>query len=192
MHDLTADIDVFSAWERFRQPLKAFVLSRVRDESLAHDLLHDVILKLYDYQQRGGRVANMRAFLYQTVRNRIADHFRAGSKQQTVEQGYQMLADDEGGDELHHAVATCLRATIERMAPAYREALTLTELEGWTQQQLAEHLNISLSGAKSRVQRGRRKLRALLEDCCRIEHDRYGTVIDMHPRSNCTATQYFC
>ncbi len=50
----------------------------------------------------------------------------------------------------------------------YREALTLTELEGLTQKEAAEMLGISLSGMKSRVQRGRQQLRQALEDCCHI------------------------
>ena len=41
----------------------------------------------------------------------------------------------------------------------YREALTLTELEGLSQKDAATMLGISVSGMKSRVQRGRRLLR---------------------------------
>jgi RNA polymerase sigma-70 factor, ECF subfamily len=46
-------------------------------------------------------------------------------------------------------------------------------------------LGISLSGAKSRVQRARKKLKELLLECCHFEFDRYGTVFDYHPK-NCT------
>jgi RNA polymerase sigma-70 factor, ECF subfamily len=65
----------------------------------------------------------------------------------------------------------------------YREALVLTEFDGLTQQELADRLNISLSGAKSRVQRGRRQLKQMLEECCTFEFDRRGKVIDCAPRA---------
>jgi len=41
---------------------------------------------------------------------------------------------------------------------------------------VAERLGVSLSGAKSRVQRGRERLRQGLLDCCAIEIGRRGIV----------------
>jgi RNA polymerase sigma-70 factor, ECF subfamily len=66
----------------------------------------------------------------------------------------------------------------------YRDALVLTEFDGLTQKELAERLGISLSGAKSRVQRGKEQLKRMLHDCCTFEFDRRGRVIDCEPRGN--------
>jgi RNA polymerase sigma-70 factor (ECF subfamily) len=41
---------------------------------------------------------------------------------------------------------------------------------------------ISLSGMKSRVQRGRQQLRRMFEDCCAIALDARGHVIECEPR----------
>lgn len=60
----------------------------------------------------------------------------------------------------------------------YRKAVRLADLEGMTQAQLADHLGLSLSGAKSRVQRGREQLKALLTECCKFEFDCRGQIID--------------
>ena len=79
-------------------------------------------------------------------------------------------------------------ARIASMVPVfgapYGEALVLTEFKGLTQKQLAERLGISLSGAKSRVQRGRDKLKEALLDCCQLEFDRRGQIIDCTPKDN--------
>ena len=48
------------------------------------------------------------------------------------------------------------------------------ELEGLTQQTAAKRMGLSLSGMKSRVQRGRARLKQMLDDCCLIELDRRG------------------
>ena len=72
---------------------------------------------------------------------------------------------------------------IDALPEPYREAIILTELEGLTQKELGERLGISLSGAKSRVQRGREQLKQALVDCCKFEFDRRGRVIDCEPRS---------
>ena len=67
---------------------------------------------------------------------------------------------------------------IEELPSIYKEAILLTEYEGLTQKQLAEKLNISLTGAKSRVQRAKKMLKNMLLQCCHFEYDKYGTVID--------------
>jgi len=45
-----------------------------------------------------------------------------------------------------------------------------------------DRLGISLSGAKSRVQRGRAQLKKMLDECCTFEFDRRGAVIGCEPR----------
>ena len=57
-------------------------------------------------------------------------------------------------------------------------AIELSELGGLTQKEAAERVGLSVPGMKARVQRGRRKLREALLDCCRVEVDRRGGVVD--------------
>jgi RNA polymerase sigma-70 factor (ECF subfamily) len=68
----------------------------------------------------------------------------------------------------------------------YREAVTLVELEGLTQNAAAKQLGLSVSGMKSRVQRGRRQLKRMLDECCLIRLDQRRSVMDYEvhdPRS---------
>jgi RNA polymerase sigma-70 factor (ECF subfamily) len=71
---------------------------------------------------------------------------------------------------------------IERLSEDYRQAVTLVDLEGLAQQEAAAQLGLSLSGMKSRVQRGRRQLRDMLEACCVIALDRRRGVADYDVR----------
>ncbi len=75
-------------------------------------------------------------------------------------------------------LAGCLRPMIDRLDTTYREALVLVELDRLTHRAAAERLGLSLSGMKSRVQRGRRRLKRLLRECCIIELDRRHRVVD--------------
>ncbi|HET7838366.1 MAG TPA: sigma factor-like helix-turn-helix DNA-binding protein, partial [Rectinemataceae bacterium] len=79
-------------------------------------------------------------------------------------------------------LAFSLRETVDELEEPYREALILTEYEGLSQAELAARAGISLSGAKSRVQRAREKLKALLLACCHFELDRRGGIIDYQER----------
>jgi RNA polymerase sigma-70 factor (ECF subfamily) len=73
---------------------------------------------------------------------------------------------------------------IDRLDKAYREALILVELEGQTQQAAAKRIGLSLSGMKSRVQRGRRQLKRKLDDCCLIQLDQRNGVADYTVRDS--------
>ena len=83
---------------------------------------------------------------------------------------------------------------IAELPDAYREAVELYELKGVSQQEIADRLGISLSGAKSRVQRGRKKLKSLLSDCCSFEKDRRGNLIGFKRNSpdDCTGRDENC
>jgi RNA polymerase sigma-70 factor (ECF subfamily) len=72
---------------------------------------------------------------------------------------------------------------VQRLASPYREAITLTELDGLTQVAAAAQLGISASGMKSRVQRARAQLRDMLVSCCEIELDRRGGITSYRPRN---------
>ncbi len=90
--------------------------------------------------------------------------------------------------QTHDAGLPPAGSSVERLPEIYREALRLTEFEGVSQVELARRLGLSVSAAKSRVQRARAMVRAEMERCCRWETDRYGTAVDAQPRrADCCA-----
>jgi len=171
-----------SLYETFNERLSQFIRKRVSNEDDARDILQDVFLKIHSRIDTLENRDKIEIWIYRIARNAIIDHYRA--RRVTI------AADDtlpagEVEDDMHRKLASGLGAMIDRLPEQYREALRLTELEGLTQKELAERFALSLSGAKSRVQRARKMLRDLLMQCCHFELDRYGTVIDYHPISCC-------
>lgn len=73
---------------------------------------------------------------------------------------------------------------IQDLPDIYKQALILTEFDNYTQKELAMQLGLSVSGAKSRVQRARHKLKGMLLNCCSIEQDHRGNVIDYKQKDN--------
>jgi len=71
-----------------------------------------------------------------------------------------------------------------RVPEGYRNALELTDLGELTQDEAAARLGLITSGMKSRVQRGRRMLRAEVARCCRIELDARGALADANIRDD--------
>ena len=153
---------------------------RVRDHATA-DILQDVFLKARTRMAQLKSPEKLEGWLFLIARNAVADHYRKSKSHEELPADMPTHAP-----EVEIECAEQLRATFRRMItelPApYGEAPILTEFDGLTQKQLAERLGISLSGAKSRVQRGREKLKESLLDCCGFEFDRRGQIIDRTPK----------
>ena len=78
---------------------------------------------------------------------------------------------------------------ISLLPEEYAAALRLSELEEISQKEVAKRLGISYSGAKSRVQRGREKLKALFMECCHLEFSRDGSIVSATIKDSCKPLQ---
>ena len=93
-----------------------------------------------------------------------------------------MLESDNLNEEFHG----CLKSHIEQLNESDRELIIKTAFENVSQKQLAQHLNLSYTATKSRVQRARKKLNELFVECCQIETDHYGNIIaSSREKCNC-------
>ncbi len=171
-------------WNEFSDKLRGFILKRISEPADAEDILQDVFVKLHtriDTLRDSNRLA---PWLYRITRNTIVDHYRA--RQPVVPVPDTLTIEDEP-DESDAAtdIASGLNGMVASLPDKYRQAIVLSEIQGLSQQETADRLGLTLSGAKSRVQRGRGLLREQLLDCCHFEFDRLGHPIDYTPRPDC-------
>lgn len=177
-----------SAWQTYRTSLFHFVLKRVADPADAEDLVQEVLVKAYSNFATLQDATKVRPWLYQIARNAIIDFYRQHKVVADLSDELPApvaLADDAGEAEF----AQCLTPLIEQLPAEYRQAIRLAEIEGLTQQEVAIVQGLSLSGAKSRVQRGRKLLKSILLQCCQVEVDRRGGVIDWQPHQQTAECQ---
>lgn len=181
-------------WQQIHNGLRAFIAKRVANEAEVDDIVQDVWLKM----QRGlnGLKDQRRliSWIYQIARHAIIDHYRAPGRRRETPAGLaadleahqssstRTTASEDSG-QLRTELAGCLRPMIERLSGEYRQAVILVDLEGLAQQEAAAQLGLSLSGMKSRVQRGRRQLKGMLEACCTIELDQRRGVVGYDVRN---------
>lgn len=174
-------------WREVEAQLRPFVARRV-DAPDVDDVLQDVLLRVHrglpglaDEERLGG-------WMYAIARNAITEHGRSRARHPVAEPR-EAESPDPGpgeGDEddrlASRLLAACLSSFVARLPSPYREAVTLVELEGMTAREASAMCGVSVSGMKSRVQRGRRQLRAMLEQCCAIELDARGKVTAAAPK----------
>jgi RNA polymerase sigma-70 factor (ECF subfamily) len=173
------------AWSSYRRELHAFVLSRVRDSAAAEDIVHDVLVRAYERRDQLLERRSLKAWLYAITRNTIVDHYR--SKRPHEELPEEIARESVDDDlELIDQLARCMRPLIKSLPVEYGRPLEMADLEGAQQADVAAAMGLTLSGAKSRIQRGRKKLRDALLACCEIELDDNGRPHSFeHGVSNC-------
>jgi RNA polymerase sigma-70 factor (ECF subfamily) len=146
-------------------------------------LLQETFVRVHKHLATLQETDRLAAWVYQIARNVIRDHYGKPSPEvfDVSDQCHDELAESPAlQPEL--AAAAWLSGMIAALPDGYREAVRLSEIEERSQQDVADTLQLSLSGAKSRVQRGRALLRDMLERCCRIELDRRGRLLECDPK----------
>ncbi|WP_422449113.1 RNA polymerase sigma factor SigZ [Thermoanaerobacterium sp. DL9XJH110] len=176
--------DVCALWKELSSDLKTFICKKVGNEQDAEDILQDVFLKILTNMDRIKDNDRIYAWVYRITRNTINDYYRRRRIKAEIsdlpEEG--VTSNDE--DEIINELVLCLKNMIESLPDKYKQAIMLTELGGLTQKELAQKLGMSISGAKSRVQRGRIMLKEKFFECCKFQFDGYGNIIEYQHKEN--------
>lgn len=174
------------AWREIEARLRPYVARRVASKAEVDDIVQEILVKVHkglgslqDGERFGG-------WVYRIAERAIADAARSRARAPIA--GARDVGDEPeaGSDEattLQSELGECVALFVARLPSPYREAITLTELQGLGQREAAEMLGVTLSGMKSRVQRARLKLRDMFEECCEIAVDCRGRVVECEARS---------
>ncbi len=167
-----------AVWEITSARLKSFIRSRVEDDATADDLLQEVFVRVHLNMKQLKDSERLESWIFQITRHAIIDHYRTRRTAMVIPDNHpdpiELFVEPDASQELSGS----MRQMVDELPEKYRDALLLTEYEGLTQQELADHLGITLSGAKSRVQRARQMIKDNLLACCHFECDRYGRIIE--------------
>ncbi|MCF4172341.1 RNA polymerase sigma factor SigZ [Vibrio sp. McD22-P3] len=171
---------MLAEWQNHKTKLRNYIAKQVDDEHFVDDILQDVYIKASDNLHQLKSQESLSSWLFRIAHNTIMDHYR---QRRDFDQLPQDLVHEEPdtAEQAHQEVSQCLRPLIDELPEQYRTPLILAELEGISQKEIAERMGISLSGAKSRIQRSRIKLREHIMRCCDIEIG-HGGVTDYAPK----------
>jgi RNA polymerase sigma-70 factor, ECF subfamily len=173
-------------WDHMHARLYRFICARLVDKNDAEDILQDVFMRIHANIGRVRNMERLESWIFQIARNSIVDQYRrrravAGLDDLLVEEEFEV-------EDTAITLAGCLREAVDSLPEPYREALILTEYAGLSQKELAQRLGISFSGAKSRVQRARQKVKDILLSGCHLELEAHGIMLDFRKQCCCCET----
>jgi RNA polymerase sigma-70 factor (ECF subfamily) len=172
-------------WTQLSSDLRRFIRRRVPDDHASDDLLQETFVRVHRSLADLQDVDRVAAWVYQIARNAIHDYYRKQAHAPALLAEVDPADPDDGLNQLPCQGLGWLDEMIRGLPEGYQAAVQLGEIEGLTQQQVADRLGLSLSGAKSRIQRGRALLKDVLEQCCHFEFDgRGGMACDPKPDRN--------
>ncbi len=170
-------------WNKYHSNLRAFIRKRVNNNNAAEDILQDIFVRVHSRIGTLKSRKKLESWLYQITRNSLIDYYRS---HKVLEELPEWLGQQQASREEinRRELSSCLALMIQQLPEKYRHAIQLSEIEGNTQSEIAEKENISLSGAKSRVQRGRALLKTMLHDCCKIEINAMNQIVEYDKRDD--------
>ncbi|WP_109852591.1 sigma-70 family RNA polymerase sigma factor [Aquimarina sp. AU58] len=170
-------------WEEHKKPLLNFIKTKVNDNNISEDIVQDVGIKLHTAVYKNQEINNYKSWLFQVARNTIADYYRKNKIPTTSIKDQPEIAETSMSGA---CVCDLSGFVIQNYLPKqYAEALYLSDIEQKPQKEIAKILDLSLTATKSRIQRGRKKLKELVTDCIEISYNNKGQITGFVLKDDC-------
>lgn len=174
---LAGDMDAFAILvERYQNRIYSAVLNYVYNTDDAVDITQEAFVRAYTKLRSFTSGSTFYTWLYRIAINAAIDFLRKRKSKpldslddpRFAELGFEPVAPDGSSSPEKLAVrgeqSRIMRAAISSLSDKLRMAVVLHDVEGLSQEEVAEILQIPVGTVKSRISRGRAELRQLLSD----------------------------
>jgi RNA polymerase sigma-70 factor, ECF subfamily len=179
-------MEVSIIYKTFHQQLLAFIQSKIKSKEDAEDILQNVFIKISLNIDTLTEEVKLKSWIYSITRNSIIDYYRvnSGKNKTSSEEVSEHIPEVENADTTK-GLDLCISGMIELLPKEYREIIIDSEITGIKQKDLVDKYGVAYPSIRSRVQRGRARIKGLLTACCQIETDRRGNVLDVRGKNDC-------
>ena len=180
-------MEVGLIYSELRNALLAFIKGKISSKEDAEDILQNVFVKISMHIDSLGDEKKLTSWIYTIARNAITDYYRANASNRTgrLDDNISVSLADENQTDDTGGLDKCLGGMIAQLPADYKSIITDSEIKGIKQKDLAEKYNMAYPTVRSKVQRGRERLKQLLTNCCNIEADRHGNIMEATKKKGC-------
>jgi RNA polymerase sigma-70 factor (ECF subfamily) len=142
----------------------------------AEDLVQETYLKAYRFFNSFERGTNCKAWLFKILKNNYINSFRKNSKEpgkvdyDLIKDFYHSIKDtrtdttEAEADYFHTLMHEEVYMALQSLPEEFREVIQLCDIEGFTYEEIANMVESPIGTVRSRLYRGRKLLRAQLEN----------------------------
>jgi RNA polymerase sigma-70 factor, ECF subfamily len=129
------------------------------------DVVQEAIVKAIEALPRTGSIENPEGWLFRIAHNAALDHLRRRARREATHahEDMDMIADPTDPVRDRQIAAASLR-TFMRLPAAQRGIVILTDVLGYSPQEVGDVMGSSIAAVKSALQRGRTRLRELAQE----------------------------
>src|SRR3990170_4532206 len=179
-------MELAAIYTQFHQVLFGFVKSKVNNHQDAEDIVQNIFITVANGVNDLNRKEKLQSWIYAIARNSIIDYYRTTHKKNySLEEDIAENFTSEEYNDTTKGLDCCLIDFVNQLPDEYRDIIIDVEMKGIKQKDLAEKYNLAYPSIRSRVQRGREKLKQILLNCCHIEWDNRGNILDVVSRPAC-------
>ena len=164
-------------YDQYYQRVRKFILHTVRNEWVADDLVQETFIRISNNLGSVRDAARLQAWIFRIAHNICQDYFRGQGKTAnlSVEEIRAETAPAKAPTpqkELEQGqMRKCVFGLVNFLPESLRSVIILSDISEFSQREIAEILGITVENVKIRLHRGRKKLKALLEEHCVFEVD---------------------
>jgi RNA polymerase sigma-70 factor, ECF subfamily len=180
-------MEIKSIHNQFHKMLLSYISTRVHNSDDAADILQEVYIKIVTKLDSLSEKTKLKNWIFVITRNAIIDYYRKGTNKKQVEITEKLVNEVIAvtEEDTTKGLETCLKRFIQKLPEDYRDIIIDSEIKGIKQKDLTEKYNLAYPSVRSKVQRGRSRLKNMLLDCCTIKADSRGNILDSNCKSDC-------
>jgi RNA polymerase sigma-70 factor (ECF subfamily) len=178
-------------WELYDQyyvRVRKFILSLVRDEWVADDLIQETFLRIQNNLKSLKDPSKLSSWIFRIAYNLCQDHFRQSKRSRKEERIDQEETEDfkealmQRGPDIQkeleqRQMGECVQNYIHLLPEPLRVVLILFDTMDFNQQEIADTLGVTIENVKVRLHRARKKLKDILEEACTFERDERNVLV---------------
>ena len=148
-------------YEEFFHALLSVACKYVEIEE-ARDIVQDTFFKLWSAPKKFLHINDMRFYLYRSVQNQCLNYIRDKKVEDNYRNKTEVITEDYFYNALlEEEIFIRLRQAIDELPEKYRNVINLN-LEGLSDKEIAEKLDITIDAVKQQKKRGKEQLKGKL------------------------------